>query len=237
MDKRTNKRTKKAAGPVNGNVHTQTTESTKPQTKTATVETTTQEVALGLDISTSVTGVCLLDLRSGAWRVLEPIDLTKTTGLFNKADKALEMILGLCKGYNVREIYVEANMKVFAKGASSADTIMTLAKMNGLVSYLVHKRYGCEVRDVNVSSARKAVGYKNDKSDKRKVKEKVFDYVTTKHPEFPWKTHVAKSGAHKGVEVYDKEMKDVCDAWVICAGGMKLSAAGNLTTVEDANDD
>ena len=235
MDKQRNKRTKKTVEPVNGNVHTQTA-------KASTQEAIKEDVILGLDISTAVIGVCLLSygtepLHKDAWKVMQAIDLTKTTGLFNKADKALETILALCKGYSIREVFVEANMKMFVGGSSSADTLFTLAKMNGLVSYLVHKQFGVEVRDINVSSARKAVGFKNDKSDKRKVKEKVFDFVTDKYPEFPWKTHMAKSGKSKGVLVYDKEMKDVCDAWVICAGGMKLLSTGKLTKEDDTNDD
>lgn len=119
-------------------------------------------------------------------------------------------------------MFVEANAKVFSGGGSSADTILTLAKMNGLVSYLSFKKFGCTVHDVNVASARKAIGFVNSKSVPGKVKDKVFDFVVDKHPEFPWRTHVAKTGKHKGAEVYDADMKDACDAWVVCKGGMKL---------------
>jgi len=52
--------------------------------------------------------------------------------------------------------------------------------------------------------------------------ESEFDYVTTLHPEFPWKRHVAKTGKSQGQEVYNAEMKDACDSWVICVGGSRL---------------
>ena len=101
--------------------------------------------------------------------------------------------------------------------------MFTLAKFNGLISYLSYKAFNAEVYDINVTSARKAIGFKNTQADKRPVKEKVFDFVTALHPEFPWKRHVAKTGGKKGQEVYDTEMKDACDAWVICVGGSRLT--------------
>jgi hypothetical protein len=57
----------------------------------------------------------------------------------------------------IEKIFVEANAKMFSTGFSSADTLLTLAKFNGLISYLSHKAFNAEVIDVNVTSARKAV--------------------------------------------------------------------------------
>ena len=179
---------------------------------------------LGLDISTSCTGVCLVDENEQVV-VFDAVKLTSSTlhTMWDKADRGIEEIKKLVGDKKVERIYVEANAKMFSKGFSSADTLFTLAKFNGLISYLSHKAFNAEVVDVNVTSARKAVGFKNTKTDKRPVKEKVFDYVTALHPEFPWKKHVAKTGSQKGKEIYSPEMKDATDSWVICVGGLRTT--------------
>jgi hypothetical protein len=179
---------------------------------------------LGLDISTSCTGVCLVDENEQVV-VFDAVKLTSSTlhTMWDKADRGIEEIKKLVGDKKVERIYVEANAKMFSKGFSSADTLAVLSKFNGIISYLSHKAFNAEVVDVNVTSARKAVGFKNTKTDKRPVKEKVFDYVTALHPEFPWKKHVAKTGKNQGQEVYNTEMKDATDSWVICVGGLRTT--------------
>lgn len=179
---------------------------------------------LGLDISTSCTGVCLVDENEQVV-VFDAVKLTSSTlhTMWDKADRGIEEIKKLVGDKKVERIYVEANAKMFSKGFSSADTLFTLAKFNGLISYLSHKAFNAEVVDVNVTSARKAVGFKNTKTDKRPVKDRVFEYVTALHPEFPWKKHVAKTGKNQGQEVYNTEMKDATDSWVICVGGLRTT--------------
>lgn len=178
---------------------------------------------LGLDISTSCTGVCLIDENEQVI-VLDAVKLTSTTlsSMWDKADRGIEEIKKLVGDNKIERIYVEANAKMFSTGFSSADTLLTLSKFNGIISYLCHKQFNAQVIDVNVASARKAIGFKNTKVDKRPVKEKVFDYVTSLHPEFPWKKHTAKTGKNQGQEVYNTEMKDACDAWVVVVGGKRL---------------
>jgi hypothetical protein len=178
----------------------------------------------GLDISTAVIGVCLID-ENEKLIALDAIKLTSSTlnTLWSKADKGIEEIKKIVGDYPVDKIFVEANAKMFAGGFSSADTLFTLAKMNSLISYLSHKAFNAEVYDINVTSARKAIGFKNTQADKRPVKEKVFEHVTTLHPEFPWKRHVAKSGKDKNREVYNPESKDMSDAYVIAVGGFRLT--------------
>lgn len=179
---------------------------------------------LGLDISTSVVGVCIVDENENLV-VLDAVKLTSSTlhTMWDKADRGIEEIKKFVGDKKVERIFVEANAKMFSTGFSSADTLLTLAKFNGLISYLSHKAFNAEVVDINVTSARKAIGFKNTKTDKRSVKDKVFEYVTLTHPEFPWKRHVAKTGKSQGQEIYNTEMKDACDAWVICVGGLRIS--------------
>jgi len=177
----------------------------------------------GLDISTSCTGVCLID-KNEQLILLDSVKLTSSslTTLWSKADRGIEEIKRLIGDKPINKIFVEENAKMFNTGFSSADTLFSLAKFNALISYLSHKTFNAEVYDINVSSARKAVGYKNTLSDKRPVKEKVFEFTTTLHPKFPWKKHIAKSGKNKGREIYGQESRDMSDAWVIAVGGLRL---------------
>ena len=184
---------------------------------------------LALDISTSCTGVCLID-ENEQLVVLDAVKLTSSslTTLWSKADRGIEEIKQLVGDRPVSKIFVEANAKMFMGGFSSADTLFTLAKFNSLISYLSHKAFNAEVYDINVSSARKSVGYKNTVSDKRPVKEKVFEFITTLHPKFPWKKHVAKAGKHKNQEVFNTESRDMSDAYVIAVGGYRLNKTTQL---------
>lgn len=196
---------------------------------------------VGLDISTSIVGVTALDPKNPDGMpllfdsiILKPNkenQLGEDATLFTKAayfKKEFELMM-INNHLQPNKIFVEANAKQFKKGASSADVVLTLAKFNGIVSYIAMTTDAyvqpVTLLDVNVTSARSKIGYKDpDRKDKSKSqKEKVFDYVTAKHPEFPWRKHIAKTGHHKGEEVYDNDMYDACDSYVIVRGGMKIN--------------
>jgi hypothetical protein len=195
---------------------------------------------LGLDISTSVVGITALDpLNPDALPfvfdtiILKPNKKNKLgdeATLFTKATYFKQEFDKLMRDYKLQptKIFVEENAKSFKQGASSADVILTLAKFNGIVSYITMTTDSyvqpVALIDVNVTSARSKLGFKNpNPKDKSKtIKEKVFDYVTAKHPEFPWRKHIAKTGHSQGQEVYDSDMYDACDSYVIVRGGMKI---------------
>lgn len=196
-----------------------------PQTKRDSVEDeVTKEYDLGLDISTSVVGFVLLE-PNGTMVKMDHVKLNTVQfpNLFVKVDWTIERLITGCDGYKIRKIFVEANAKMFTPGFSSADTILTLAKMNALVSYLSHKFFNVPVIDVNVTSARSKIGYKNNRLDKRTVKEKVREFVINLHPEFPIKKHIAKTGKSKGLSVMNAEVADEIDAYVIARGGQVIN--------------
>lgn len=185
---------------------------------------------LGLDISTSVIGICVIGTKGEAIEILDGIKITSTKlrNLWEKADRGIEeienrLLAAEIHFSDIKRIYVESAAKRFSFGLSSADTIFTLAKFNALISYLIYKKTNIVPKEINVSSARKAIGFKNiDKSDKKPIKDKVFEFNLKNHPDFPWKTHVAKTGKKKGEVVYDVENKDASDAYVILSGGRKI---------------
>lgn len=179
------------------------------------------EVDLGLDISTSVVGVCVLDAASGKMLHLSHQKLTKYTDEYDKADNFDSSWIDL--NWKIRKVYIEEAAKKFSPGFSSADTIMTLGRFNGILSYQVYSWTGIKPVMVNVRSARSRLSIKIDYKDKTKdTKTKVFEVVSSRNPSFPWLTHTAKTGKFKGQIVYDKVNQDMADAWVIARGGQLL---------------
>jgi hypothetical protein len=179
---------------------------------------------MGLDISSSITGVVLMNATGNmVFMGHVPLTSTKYKNIFDKADAVLEWIQKELPDLKVRRIFVEANAKGYSAGFSSADTLFTLAKINALVSYLTHKWFGAPVIDVNVTSARSRIGYKNNKSVKKPVKEKVREFVLANHPYLPFQTRTVAVGKNKGQVVPASGVEDEIDAWVICRGGQLLN--------------
>jgi hypothetical protein len=164
--------------------------------------------------------------KTGNMMFMNHVSLTSTKykNIFDKADAVIEWIKqNMPTKYKVTRIFVEANAKGYSAGFSSADTLFTLAKMNALVSYLTHKWFGASVIDVNVTSARSKIGYKNNKSIKKPVKEKVREFVLLQHPYLPFQTRTVTMGKNKGAVVPATGVEDEIDAFVICRGGQLLN--------------
>ena len=186
-----------------------------------------QVVDLGLDISTSIVGLTLLDATTSDLVTMKAFKLQKAAlkDVWDKAShmkKLLQTSVDTDK-YLVKRIFVEEAAKKFSPGFSSAGTIFALASFNGIVSYLAHELFKVKPQMVNVRSARKLLGIKINYKDKTKyTKDKVFDIVRTMNPGFPWEQHVAKTGKRKGQTVYGKQNYDMADAFVVCRGGQLL---------------
>lgn len=182
------------------------------------------DVDIGLDVSSSCTGVCILEHKTGRMIDIFPIKLTssKLEDLFDKikvVSECFHKVLKLNK-YNVKNVYVEEIAKKFTGGVSSAQTIIILAQMNILVCYEANKIFNLKPKYINVRSARKAIGIAIDQKDKTKsTKQKVFEKVLDRNKDFPWITHIAKTGKSKDQMVYDKCNEDMADSWVIAKAG------------------
>lgn len=179
---------------------------------------------IGLDISTSVIGVCVLNAGNGEMISLTHIELksTKFEDIYEKVDEArtvLKALISSNPNWRLRNIAVEEFAKQFSAGFSSADTLFTLAKFNHAICQFIYDTYQIKPVKVNVRTMRSVLGINIDFKDKSKTtKQKVFDLVKEKNPEFPWLTHVAKNGKSKGQIVYDKQNEDMADSWVVARG-------------------
>ena len=171
---------------------------------------------LGLDISTSCIGWCVLNTDTGTVEAAAAIVLKDIKCVFEKALRAKEALQTITLDHNVDSIVIEENLQAFRPGFSSAKTLITLARFNGIVSWL---SYGCaKVKPdfINVNRARKSVGLKIDRKSSLSTKEQVFEWVRANGmDDFPWPTKVLKSGPRKGLVIFDDSCYDISDAFVI----------------------
>ena len=185
---------------------------------------------LGLDISTSCTGWCVMDTEC-------PLDdqifemgyilISKEKGSYRKAQKVLDVLNDICLKYDVKHVFIEENLQTFKTGLSSAKTLATLARFNGIVSYLCEEVFGCEPNFLNVNNARRQVGMKIIRKSKggKPTKEQVMDWVhidilERSHTNYQWKEKVLKSGPRKGTAILDPVCYDMADAYVIARSGL-----------------
>jgi len=173
---------------------------------------------LGLDISTSCIGWCVLSAEDGSVVAASAIVLKDIKCMFDKAHRTQEALLSITEEYNVDTIIIEENLQAFRPGFSSAKTLITLARFNGIVSWLSYKCAKVKPSFINVNHARKAVGLKIDRKSTLSTKEQVFEWTKKNGlQDFPWPMKTLKSGPRKGRVIFDDSCYDISDAFVIAA--------------------
>ena len=171
----------------------------------------TSKIVLGLDISTSCTGVCCLD-EAGKILLIHPIVLTKHKTFIDKCNFVRSSLEEVAKSYKIDEIYIEQNLTSFRRGLSSAHTINTLARFNGACDFITYQVFGVEPVSLNVINARNHLKIKIDHKDKSiTTKQKVFNWVSAvTSVEWPLK----KTGEIKEISY------DMADAYVMALAGL-----------------
>jgi hypothetical protein len=142
---------------------------------------------LGLDVSTSVTGVCILDPgkqlddRGSHILYLDRVDFKKCKTLWEKADLvAVELSSLFNKFPGEYRVALEEPLLGFRTGMSSAATITTLMRFNGIVSYISREIFKIDPEYISSSSARKLCGVKVRRTSIAGMngKEQVFKYMS-----------------------------------------------------------
>jgi len=176
---------------------------------------------IGLDISTSIIGISLLD-NKGNLVDLQAINLKKIKSMFQKSAE-YEKYLSLLKEKVSEDvkIFIEEPFQSFSKGMSSAKTIAQLNRFNGIVSYITYKVFNVEPEYINVNTARKNLQIKIDKKLNINTKEQVFAWVQ-KEIDFNWPEKILTRGPNKGLVKFDESCYDMSDAYVISKSGLFL---------------
>ena len=169
---------------------------------------------LGLDISTSITGYAILDdggntIENGAW------DLRKYKDFFQKSEVIKEHVNKIYTKYQdkITSIYVEQSLQSFRSGFSSAKTLSTLSRFNGVVSWLVYDLFKIKPEYIAATTARKLCGIKIPRGQKAKTV--VLNYLLENEETF--QVEYTKFGNPRP-ESYDK-----ADSLVIAKAGHHLN--------------
>jgi hypothetical protein len=136
---------------------------------------------LGIDISTSITAFTILD-EDGKILSCEAVRLEKIKNLFDKALTIKKYITKINSTYNIKFVYIEEPLMSFQAGQSSAKTISTLMRFNGIVSWICADTIGVDPQFISAATARKSYGVKTEKGKKAKVV--VFEAVVDREPDF-----------------------------------------------------
>jgi len=163
---------------------------------------------LGLDISTSITGATLVN-ENGEVVFIEAIDTRKYKNFFQKAEKVKSFLTNISEKYKVEEVYIEQSLQSFRSGFSSAKTLSTLSRFNGVVSWMCYSLWNIEPDYLAATSARKLCGIKIPKGEK--AKPVVLQYVLDNEPTFM--VEYTKHGNPK------PDSFDRADSWVIAKAG------------------
>ena len=163
---------------------------------------------LGLDVSTSITGATVLD-KDGKILYNEAWDLRKYKDFFEKAAIIKNKICELDDTFFIKEIYIEQSLQSFRSGFSSAKTLSTLSRFNGVVSWLCYNTLEIKPEYIAATSARKKCGIKVPKGTK--AKQVVIQYVIDNVPDVP--INYTKHGNPK------PQCYDMADSWVIAKAG------------------
>jgi hypothetical protein len=166
---------------------------------------------LGLDISTSITGICVLD-ENREIVFNDYVDTRKLKCFFDKTEKVRDTLRELSKVYPIEHIYVEQSLQSFRSGFSSAKTLSTLSRFNGVVSWLCYEIWKVKPEYVAAISARKLCGIKIPRGEK--AKEVVIKYLLDNEASF-----VVEYTRHGNVK---QHYYDMADSIVIARAASKI---------------
>jgi hypothetical protein len=180
-------------------------------------------MVIGFDISTSITGVALI--AEGELIYYDSFDLRKYKDVFEKTVAFKEKLLDLYEMYQldnevhfgnsdypIEHIYIEQSLHMFMGGKSSAKTLSTLTRFNGIASWLIYELFEIKPKFIGASSARKHAGIKVPRG--QKAKQVALEHLLKNEPAF--KIEYTRYGNPKP-ESYDR-----ADAIVVAKAGYNL---------------
>ena len=175
---------------------------------------------LGLDISTSITGATVIQdgqiKESFFW---DTRNKNKFPSLYHKAKFIKNKLLEIVDKFYIENIYIEQSLHSFRSGFSSAQTLSTLSRFNGIVSWNCYKTFDIKPEMIAASSARKLAGVGIKRGDN--AKEKVLQFILDNFPSI--EIQYTKHGNPK------PGILDMCDSIIIALAGDKIVGEAKTT--------
>jgi len=167
---------------------------------------------LGLDISTSITGFCIMDgdgeiIRADVW---DTRNKNKFETFFDKIQFVKDGLQEQQVQYPIQRIYIEQPFMFFGSGGSTAKTMAALQKFNGTVSWICYEIFKQQPIYFTAQQARKLNEIKVQKGED--TKKQILKWVLDTHPDFNVQY------THKGNP--KPKYFDIADAIVIAKAGL-----------------
>ena len=168
---------------------------------------------LGLDVSTSITGFCILDggseiIRAGVW---DTRNKKYFPTIFHKAQKIKNGLFDIKIQYPVEKVFIEKPFTFFGSGGSTAKTMATLQRFNGIVSWVCYEVFESEPQYLTAHECRKKNAIKIPRGTN--TKQHILKWVSAAYPDF--KIEYTHKGNPK------PKYYDIADAIVIANAGLK----------------
>jgi len=172
---------------------------------------------LGLDVSTSITGVCILSLDNKII-LQDSVILNKDTksnpkkDFYEKCESVKEKLLEIKNKYKITDIVVEKKMLQFGskKKKTNAQTMSVSTGFNAIVLYFCYDIFGIKPTEYHPTSARSKAEFKKDSKSSLDIKDQVLNFVLDKYDDF-----VVKYTRNNTV---CSHCKDEADALILCLG-------------------
>ena len=133
---------------------------------------------LGLDISTSKIGYCVLDenkkIIANEFMKLKPLQLEDRAEIF------YNFLLILKNKYEISDVFIEEPFTMFGGGRTTAGTMAKLQRFNGMCSFAVRRIFKMNPVLIPANKARKTVGLKIKRGEN--TKKKVIEWVEKEYP-------------------------------------------------------
>ena len=133
---------------------------------------------LGLDISTSKIGYCILDkdkkIITNEFMKLKPLQLEDRAEIFYK------FLSDINNKYNIDNVFIEQPFSMFGGGRTTAMTMSKLQRFNGMCSFAVRRIFKMNPVLIPANQARKSVGLKIKRGED--TKKKIIEWVETEYP-------------------------------------------------------
>ena len=171
-------------------------------------------IILGLDISSSRIGYCLINEKEDLLLVDE-IKLKPSQPLEERADifkKEMECIKRSLQQEEVDYVFIEQPFMAFSGGKTTAATMAKLQRFNGMCSYVVHSLFGSPAILLQANKARGLVNLKIKRGENTKLK--VIEWVSDKYPKEFIVEYTRHGNPKPGTD-------DKADAIVIANAGLK----------------
>lgn len=168
-------------------------------------------IILGLDISSSRIGYCLINEKEELLLVDE-IKLKPSQSLEERADIFKDTMKIIKEHSEVEYVFIEQPFIAFSGGKTTAATMAKLQRFNGMCSYVVHDLFGHTPTLIQANKARGLVGLKIKRGSKTKLK--VIEWVSEKYPKAFIVEYTRHGNPKPGTD-------DKSDAIVIALAGLK----------------